>query len=358
MPAMADTTKTAVNYTALERPISVQDARWKFVGWIGVGIMFVGFVLGIGLYDTNQAASQALVQGGFFGGLVIAAMGFIAHGMQIGKLKGAAFDQFLTDNGWNKTLTESTDNVATSLLGVGHDTSVGSAFMGSYKGVSFTAVIYHYTTGSGKSEQTHQIADVHFSLSKQFPLVVLDDKHNNTWVISDLPGRIPNGVALQTEGNFNERYKVTVLPDTQQTVLEWMTPDFMSELMDNSAKGDIEIESNNLYIVCPSSSFDETTLRNLFGTADVVLKHLSELSDSWQTASSTSEVQQIAETAMTPRLKVLGRNRGSWAFAAVVLIGWLVFGPLQGSNNATLSTLGFLIFMMLIVGYGVISSRR
>lgn len=317
-----------INYSALQQAVQGPQ-RWRHIGVTGLLIIPLSILVGGSL---NAAAgdtfTSVMTSAGLYIGGITAAIGYGVYFWKKSAAEQAAFEKFLADNGWGGPGFESFDDVATSLLGVGRDEHLKHAFSGRYHGLTFRGLVYEYTTGSGKSQQTHSIANLHFILSQQFPLLLLDDKKNNTWMFSDLPNRIDGGKQLQVEGDFNSRYKLTVLPGTEQEVLQLLTPDFMAELMNNPEAGDIELEADKLFIICPSGNLNYQTIFKMFTTADIVLKHLNEVADTWQASSSPESMETMAATALTPRSQVFkARHVGIATLAGVAL--YLIFLLLQ-----------------------------
>jgi len=272
------------------------------------------------------------------------------------KYLDAAFSQFLLDNSFVPE-TGGMDMVATSLLGIGDSQKVLLAFTGQYQGRTMHGVIYQYKTGNGKSRETHNYANLYFELSQQFPLIVLDSKGPGLAGLFDqLPERIPNGKTLQLEGTFNDTYRVTVLPGTEQQVLQFLTPDFMSELLQVPEHTDIEIEGNKLFIISEVNDgnlyygFNEPTLQHLFATSNIALKHLNEVAFSWQASSSADTVHQMAATALVPRTKVmLGRRHvGIGGLAGFIVYLLLNAAPSLGSK-------GLLVVLPVVCAIAVIS---
>ncbi len=308
LPSNVIPPQSQVNYTAFEnRSDSIKV--WLYLGLGSTVLFFVCIALVIPLANNNGLPGHLL---GWATLISIVSMftclltyAFFQH-----RAEERHFRQFLADNNWQALPYLSNDNVATSLIGVGDDPLIKQAFTGNYSGLTFSAAIYEYTTGSGKSETTHTFMNLYFMLQKAFPLILLDNKSNDYFrVFSDLPSRIPGGKSLQVEGNFNKYFKVTVLPGTEREVLQVLTPDFMSDLVDRSGKTDVEVEADKLFIISHKGSFSKETLSDLFSMAGIVIKNLGELSDTWQASSSKDTVDSIAAAALEPRNKLLLRPK-------------------------------------------------
>lgn len=299
-------------------------------GWV-VWLSILGFVMcvaSIGLYAWRQSVRQK-----------------------------AAFAQFVLENGWSLSDESIDDTVATSLLGIGRDPRASQGFTGQYHGRTLHGVVYQYTTGSGKSQEVHTYANLYFELNQEFPLIVLDNKGNNLLgLFSTLPDRIQGGIPLHLEGNFNDTFRVIVLPGTEQEVLQFLTPDFMSELLMAPKQTDIEIEANKLFVIMSINSgnfnvdFTGPTLNQLFMTADIVLKQLGEVAFSWQASSSPDSVAQMAATALAPRSSaMLGkRHVGVGSAVSIVVYALLNAGPSFGAKGMTVA-------IPVLLGIGAVS---
>jgi len=330
-----------INYRAFAGTGGVGSA-WK---WVIVAGGVSTFVAMLSLFILGSTGNTNLVFGVFMlfftaglAGIIGGGLGYI-YSRQ--RAIGLALVQFVFDNGWMLGNGVAADDVATSLLGIGDSQHCTDGFGGTYKGVSFSGVVYHYMTGSGKNRSEQMFTNLCFNLSKAFPLILLDDKRNNYLFISDLPSRIAGTKELAVEGDFGNRFRVRVLPGTEQTVLELLTPDFMVELMANPFAADIEIEGTKMFVISSDDAFTADNLQNLFGTTDIVLKHLSEVSLSWQAASSQQEVSQITTTALAPRLKALKENNSAWIVGVVIVVGALTGRVIntytgQSGHNANL----------------------
>lgn len=310
---MSDQSTDVINYAALKPRDELKP--WSYIILAGVVLFFLALIvmsiLEAGDYQAPHPVPswEGMLPAGFGIFMALLSAGLIIYAWKEEKNQQKAFKRFLNDNGW-KALSKSArskENVATSLLGVGYNQRMGDAFAGTYMGTPFVMAVYEYTVGYGKSSETHNFLNLHFKLPKKFPLIVLDDKRNNTFnVFSDLPSRIPNSRTLQFEGNFNERYRVTVLPGAERDVLHVLTPDFMAELLDEKAVMNGELVADNLFVMRGGETYDKKSLHNMFAFAGVMLKNLAELSPTWQSSSSAETIESIASTAIKPPHQAYG----------------------------------------------------
>lgn len=316
-----NSSNTGVNYEAFTSPLKVSK-KWLYVGVASTGLMFPALICADAVNhshpDNIAATLLALTTLICFIGFLA---GFFIYSTQKNTARGLRFFQLLSDNGWSLTLEPGLEHVATSLLGIGNYPGTGVSFAGKYRGVDMYAVTYKFETGSGKSRQVHSFTNLYFYLGGVFPLMVLDDKKNDElFSVSDLPERIKGGQALKLEGDFNDRFKVTVLPGSEREVLQLLTPDFMQEMYQTPAKANVEIEADKLFIITKSNEFSLQNLQNLFGMADVVLKNISEVSDTWQASSSPQTIETMAVEALTPRAHALTKRKGVSIGAILIVV--------------------------------------
>jgi hypothetical protein len=333
-PAAPSSPPAAVNYKAFSRE---RHTPWLFLmpGIIGAVAFFALLIMAM---TQTARAHQPLNSDTELphGGLIVLALTvvFISIGLSAwrrSKYLDTAYRQFLADNRWSGITEPSTDDVATSMMGIGHSQKISDSFSGTYHGMPFRAVIYKYTTGSGRSSTDHFFADLHFELKQTFPLIVLDNKASEHFkFVDDLP-RISDTHELQLEGNFNSQYKVSVMPGTEQEVLQVLTPDFMAELMNGSLKVDAELEANKLYIVKHGPThWQAADLQALFAMADVMTKNLGELAGTWQASSSTSTVAAMTDTALVARQKAILQPQHWVGIGTVIVIIVYLFSWLFG----------------------------
>ncbi|HXE09887.1 MAG TPA: hypothetical protein VN554_00495 [Verrucomicrobiae bacterium] len=324
-PSAHPAQQTQINYSAFDNSRKGRSV-WEYAAIAGVGI-FVFFIVMMTVVSLSSSAGpDTALPGwlgfGFMATFILLILGLVLYSWQQSKEQQARLAMFILDNGWQSIPDASgaTADVATSLLGDGAQQRVTSAFQGTYMDKPFVMLMYQFVTGSGRSQETHYFLNLHFKLQQEFPLMVLDDRLNNPLkLFSDLPSRVPNGKTLQPEGNFSSRFRLTVLPGTEQDVLQVLTPDFMEELMQQTAVADSEIEASNLFVMRQATGYDKKSLQNLFAFASVMLKNLAELSPTWQASSSPATVEQMAETAMQPRATLLLKHRRHISYVSLVI---------------------------------------
>lgn len=131
---------------------------------------------------------------------------------------------------------------------------------------------YRWTTGSGKSQQTHTWGFMAMSLDRNMPNIVLDSKANNTIFGSNLPATLDRSQILHLEGDF-DRYFTLYCPAQYETdALYIFTPDLMALLIDEAAPFDVELVDDWMFLYS-NHAFDMTNpliYERLFSIADTV----------------------------------------------------------------------------------------
>lgn len=280
---------------------------WILAGLLGIVLTVLSLIIDskYDLHEPQKAYYETDVL--FCLGILIFLAGLTTYAARQRSASYKLLAQFIADNGWSVDEETNTEHVATTLLGIGEEQGASICFSGNYGGFEMHAVAYVYVTGSGRSRRTHNYTNLCFKLNKEFPLILLDDKKNDFLMMTDLPSGIRGSKPLRLEGHFNKRFNVSVLPETEQQVLQLLTPDFMEELYNSRSTANVEIEGNNLFVITKANDFTQSNLRNLFGIADTVLQNVVQVSDTWQASSSPEAVSEMTQQALAPR-RSLGLN--------------------------------------------------
>ena len=106
---------------------------------------------------------------------------------------------------------------------------------------------YQYTTGSGKSQQTHHWGYIAVRLENLLPHIVLDAEGNNGFFGSNLPIHFDKDQSLSLEGDFNRYFRLYCPSGYERDALYLFTPDVMVRFIDNAAELDVEIIDDWVY---------------------------------------------------------------------------------------------------------------
>ncbi|HEY1063941.1 MAG TPA: hypothetical protein VGE30_01450, partial [Candidatus Saccharimonadales bacterium] len=108
---------------------------------------------------------------------------------------------------------------------------------------------YQYTTGSGKSETTHDLGYMRLKLPRRVPHMVLDAKANNFMSrFSNLPAAFDKRQVLELEGDFNNYFTLYAPEQYERDALYVFTPDVMQALVDLAGNYDVELVDDDLFV--------------------------------------------------------------------------------------------------------------
>lgn len=132
---------------------------------------------------------------------------------------------------------------------------------GTFGGRAFEYGTHTYTTGSGKTETTHEVSFVRLELVRQLPHVVIDGRKN----VLNLSEGINRSQRLSLEGDFDKYFTVYCPKGYERDVLYFLTPELMQLIIDKDQAYDMEIVGNYLYFYQPTQMvYDEATQRRIF----------------------------------------------------------------------------------------------
>lgn len=128
---------------------------------------------------------------------------------------------------------------------------------------------YRYTTGSGKNAQTYHWGYACMQLPREMPHMMLDARENRLSA-ARLAG-LAGTQKLKVSGEFDKYFTLYVPAGYERDALYVFTPDLMALLVDNSAKYDIEILGDKLYVYGRKLAItEESSLRDMFMVLDKV----------------------------------------------------------------------------------------
>jgi hypothetical protein len=131
---------------------------------------------------------------------------------------------------------------------------------------------FQYSTGSGKSRQTHYWGFLALHLDRELPNMVLDSKENNTLFGSDLPVTFRRDQILSLEGDFDKHFTLYCPKEYEQDALYVFTPDLMALLIDDAGSFDVEIVDDWMFIYTPHqfAPLDAANYQRLFTIVQTV----------------------------------------------------------------------------------------
>jgi len=165
---------------------------------------------------------------------------------------------FAQANGWTYTARLSDPSHAGMIFGNGHSRYALDQ-IASTSGNAFEIANYYYTTGSGKNSQTHSWGYVCIKLKRRVPNMVLDSKANNSNLLgfnmSNLPASLRGNATMSLEGDFDKYFTLYAPKEYERDALYVFTPELMALLIDESAKFDVEVVDDRMYVYS-SAPFD------------------------------------------------------------------------------------------------------
>lgn len=188
---------------------------------------------------------------------------------------------------------------------------------------------YRYETGSGKSHQTHNWGYLAIPLKRNVPNMVLDAKGNNVGIfglrLSNLPVTFSKDQTLSLEGDFNDHFTLYAPKEYERDALYIFTPDFMAQLIDQTARYDVELVDNTMFIYS-SSTFDllqQSTWERLMKIVETVGEEAADQTHQYVDERAPSSASNIV--AMPGRRL----KQGAPIIVVVVVVVWFVLQLLE-----------------------------
>lgn len=284
---------------------------------IFAGLMTASYFLLESPDGSSQYKYNEIVLGfGELFGLLFASAALIVYVRLRANHRSKIFRHFVADNTWRQNVAYDMEKVAGVLMGAGWPYLQKYALEGSYNGKAFTCVIFQFDEDDSR---TRSFISLRFKLEKSYPMLVIDNTANDRHIGSNLPNRIPDGVPVSLEGNFDTYYSVSVVKNREREAVHILSPDFMAALEDVAQHGvDVELCDKDLFLVYEADFYSEKNLASLFSVADVTLKELDELTDTWLASSPKREEIEIARLSQEARKKLM------YKFSRVSIVAFFV----------------------------------
>ena len=248
-------------------------------------------------------------------------------------------DRFARANGMSFTPASGPPAYPGEIFNLGRDQTVlshlisgGEAGGGAGGGRFLDLGNYRYTTGSGKSQSTHDWGFLAMALDRRMPNIVLDSKSNNSLFGSNLPAVLDRSQILHLEGDFDRYFTLYCPQEYEQDALYIFTPDLMALLIDEAAPFDVELVDQWMFVYSsrPFEMTDPAVLQRLFTIADTVGAKALDQTEHY----ADDRVGDRAANIVAPQGARLKRGVSVLSivvFAAIVAFwGWDFFGGLFG----------------------------
>lgn len=266
----------SIEYKALERPISFRESlrevrqsageKYTMFVLIAVGVAIVaGMFAVINIFQGN-IATQMLAAGCVLalGAALLATVAY-NRARQIIRLR-----EFADDNGVEIARDAGGNGGHIGLIfDNGHSRRMNTLCR--FKDGTELGQ-YQYTTGSGKHQQTHTWLFGRILLPRRLPHMVLDNKSNNFFRLTNLPDTFRGSQRLSLEGDFDTHFTLYAPKEYETDALYIFTPDVMATILDAHSGYDVEIIDNSLYVFKQGGKLmttqtirDMTRLLSVFG---------------------------------------------------------------------------------------------
>lgn len=259
-------------------PLATSSASTVALISIGAVVVVFALVTTVGRQvagDFDSSGNRTLSFSSVFPFLIIAAVGgFALLGLLSSRAKWERWmrlTRFAAANQLAYTPTEANPEYPGTIFGVGSSRVVSNRLR-SITGRHLDIGSYQYTTGSGKSRQTHNWGFMALRLDRRLPNMMLDSKANNGWFGSNLPSSFDKDQVLSLEGDFNEYFTLYCPQAYERDALYVFTPDLMALLIDNAAPFDVEIVDDWMFVYSSTAfkSTDPSVYQRLFRIVDTV----------------------------------------------------------------------------------------
>lgn len=307
------------------------------------------FVLGV----LVRAASGGLFLIGTLGIFAIV----VYQSYKQSKQSDLLFINFAEVNNWKYKQKIVVNEKPGSIFGLGNFRFAFDVIIGTLKGLPFNSFEYHYTTGSGKSQQTHFLQIFELTLPRLMPHMVIDSLvETGSYGASTLPIKFAGSQRIELEGDFSKYFSLYAPDNYGITALTVLAPDAMVALMDHASKCDIEIINNKLYFYWPSTPKTQKEYEEIFSTVDSVLdKTLDKLTTSDVFAQTSQATIHSTEQNEGVRLK---KSRWTYSvqlglivsFVSLVLIGSMLVG--QNPSETTVGITLLCLFLLVVGLFG------
>lgn len=317
---------------------NVFDVSSKIAGAFLILWGIVAMVTGVILSDIPE----------IFGGLLPIAMGVLFFAViplfNQQYAESVRISRFARDNGWLYQPQLHNPSHSGVIFNVGHSRAAKDIIYlsGDDEMAAFEIGSYQYTTGSGKSRQTHNWIYCCVEMDRRMPHMLLDAKANNASLFgkslaSNLPVSLRKDQALSLEGDFDKYFTLYAPKDYERDALYIFTPDLMALLIDNAHSFDAEVVDNRFYIYIRQQGKNTSMTQPHFMYQLLSIIHVVGMKLHRQSDYYADELvgDRSIDVVATGGRRL--RRRVSWVTTAIVIIVllfqfWSVFLDLTGSR--------------------------
>ncbi len=198
--------------------------------------------------DTaDDTSGTAILTVCLIAGAIVLALLLVTVWLRARRLRWMRIDRFARANGMTFAPGGGLPSYPGMIFDVGSSRNIGEHVRGR-DGRFFDYGSYFYTTGSGKSRQTHDWGYLAFRLDRRLPHMVLDAKSNDHILSSNLPARFNRDQHLSLEGGFDRHFTLYCPSEYERDALYVFTPDLMALLIDEVSAFDVEVVDDWMFV--------------------------------------------------------------------------------------------------------------
>lgn len=260
--------KVALDYSALKN--AKTPNRHPVLFRLTLIIMFIAMAYGA---VTAMFAISIL---GIGLGIVIIIGLFLAENRENSKRRMDSLQLFAEQNGFSYSPSSTDVSSEPGSIFKHGDTKIKKHILSGYlSSLPFSMYTYVYTWGSGRMQNTYEIAIFELTLPHKLPHMVFDSlTEPGIYSSSTLPIIFDRAQRIDLEGDFS-RYFALYAPDKYGvSALTVLAPDAMQAIVRHATQCDIEIVNNKLYFYWPGMEYSEQAIEEKLQTVQGVLSEI------------------------------------------------------------------------------------
>ena len=202
---------------------------------------------------------------------------FFGYSFARAKVQHEFMQQFAAANGYTYTAKVPFAGLDGLLFQIGYAKTVVDLVSGTFQNNPISLFTYSYTTGAGKSQQTHNSTVYELQFDIKLPDMLIESA-GHTFGSSLFMGYSGGKKEMiKLEGDFNKYFSLSVPRGYEIEALEIFTPDVMAELIDHAKKLSLEIVNGHLFIYDNGVVSTKQALYDLYGVAQYFVEKLAPL---------------------------------------------------------------------------------
>lgn len=257
-----------VNQSLVDTLWKTHDVFYRFWLYGSFALMFIIAGLLI-VYDPNSTSSTQND-----GSLILALLPLIVpvwiNLYYTQKLQNEMMVQIAQSLGYQFSKTMSLDGFSGRIFSIGYGQRAADCMSGVYKSFPFRIFTFYYTTGYGKSAQTH--INTVFALVYPKPMLHIVLNPPGSMLANEL--ELSDVERVELEGGFSDTCKLYVAKGKQMEAREIFQPDVMQEILASFASTTLEISGNGVYLMRTGSFSNRKAFLDLVALVDGLMDKL------------------------------------------------------------------------------------